>query len=115
MVFKSFSTRRESVAECSRRSRFILPDVGQHEQEGADDDSLQNLPVATEVGHPGHQQLTTQHHKTGHHGHGETPSWQAELNPWQAGQRGEEKSPELFAQGSEKHVNQRGMQPLNEF
>lgn len=60
---------------------FSLPDVGQHQQEGANDDSLEYLPVATEVCHPGHQQLTTQHHKTGHHGHGKTPPRQAQLNP----------------------------------
>lgn len=70
---------------------FSLPDVGQHQQQGADDKSLKYLPVATEVRHPGHQQLTTQDHKTGHHGHGETPSWQAQLNPWQRKQRDTQK------------------------
>lgn len=66
---------------------FSLPDVWQHKQQRADDDSLEYLPVATEVCHTWHQQLTSQHHKTGHHGHGKTPPWQAQLDPWQREKR----------------------------
>lgn len=78
--------------QCAADAWVFLPDVGQHQQEGADDDSLKYLPVATEVGNPGHQQLTAQHHKTSHHGHGKTPSWQAQLDPWQREQREEAKN-----------------------
>lgn len=72
------------LAKCTQ----VLPDVGQHQQQGADDDSLEHLPITTEVCHPGHQQLATQHHKTGHHGHGKAPARQAQLNPWQRKQKG---------------------------
>lgn len=65
------------------------PDVREHQQEGEDDDGLENLPVAAEIGQPRHQQLAAQHHEAGHHGHGKAPSWQAELNPWQREDREE--------------------------
>lgn len=63
---------------------FPSPDIGEHEQQRADDDSLKDLPVLTEVRHPGHQQLAAEHHEAGHHGHGETPTRQTQLNPWQS-------------------------------
>lgn len=86
---------------------FILPDVGEHEHERADDDSLEDLPIAAEVGHTGHEQLTSQHHETGHHGHGEAPCWQAELNPWQGEEaEGAKKKNGLFVQEGEEHVKQ---------
>lgn len=75
---------------------FVLPDVREHEHEWADDDSLEDLPIAAEVGHTGHEQLTSQHHETGHHGHGEAPSWQAEFNPWQ-GREAKEAKKKLLA------------------
>lgn len=63
------------------------PDVRKHQNEGADDDDLQDLPVvavgpiAAQSGHPWHQKLPAHHQKTGHHGHGETPGWQTKLDP----------------------------------
>lgn len=70
---------------------FSLPNVGHHKQQGTDDDSLKYLPVATEVRHSRHQELAAQNHKAGHHGHGKSPSWQAQLNPWQGEQKGGKK------------------------
>lgn len=77
-------TRYQSAANAKV---FSLPNVGQHKQQGTDDDSLKYLPVATEVRHSRHQEPTTQNHKAGHHGHGKSPSWQAQLNPWQRERR----------------------------
>lgn len=76
--------------------RISLPDVGQHEDKGADDDNLQDLPIIpggptpTQSRHPGHHQLPAHHEETGHHGHGETPAWQAQLNPCKEGEWGGE-------------------------
>ena len=82
------------VVTC-KTGRDSLPDVGQHQDEGADDHDLQDLPVilvrpiTTQSRHPGHHQLTAHHEETGHHGHGKTPAWQAQLNPYGGG--GEER------------------------
>lgn len=57
------------------------PDVEQHQHERADDDSLEDLPVAAQVGYDGHQQLAAQHQEAGHHVHGKAPLWQADLEP----------------------------------
>lgn len=83
---------------------FILPDVGEHEHERADDDSLEDLPIAAEVGHTGHEQLTSQHHETGHHGHGEAPCWQAEFNPWQGEEAEEAKKKMAYLFRKEKNM-----------
>ena len=81
-----YNTRQEP---CQQGLVAFSPDVGEHEEQRANDDGLQDLPVPAQVCHPGHQQLPPQHHETGHHGHRETPPRQTQLNPWGGGGGGQ--------------------------
>lgn len=77
------------VCVCARSEFRVLacsagvssPDVGEHQHEWTDDDSLKDLPITAQHRHARHQQLATQHHEVCHHRHGETPAGQAKLNP----------------------------------
>lgn len=71
---------RMAEQKCIFEQRYS-PDVGQHEYERADYDGLQNLPVPTEGSQSWHEQLPGQHHEVCHHGHGEAPSRQTQLDP----------------------------------
>lgn len=72
---------QEGVSGCAGS-----PDVEEHQHQRADDDSLEDLPVAAQVGHHGHQQLAPQGQEAGHHVHGEPPLRQADLDPWKSEQ-----------------------------
>lgn len=56
--------------------------VEQHEQEGADDERLQHLPVAAQGGQPGHEELPRRGHEARHHRDHESLPRGAQLYSW---------------------------------
>lgn len=56
--------------------------VQQHEQEGADDERLQHLPVPAQRRQPGHEELPRHGHEARHHGDHEPFSRGTQLYSW---------------------------------
>lgn len=59
--------------------------VEQHEQEGADDEGLQHLPVPAQGGQPGHEELARHRHEARHHRDREPFPGGAQLDSWNTG------------------------------
>lgn len=64
-----------------RRKQYLHP-VEQHQQEGADDDRLEDLPVPAEGSQPRHEELPRHFDEARHHGDHEPVPRRTELYPW---------------------------------
>lgn len=63
------------------RKQYLHP-VEQHQQEGADDDRLEDLPVPAEGSQPRHEELPRHFDEARHHGDHEPVRGRTELYPW---------------------------------
>lgn len=61
--------------------RYSRP-IEQHEQEGADDEGLEDLPVPAQHGQPGHEELACHGHEARHHRDHEPFSGGTQLYSW---------------------------------
>lgn len=79
-AFGFFFGRARTCRPHGGRPDGSSPGVQEHEDEGADDEHLQRLPVLAQGSQAWHQELTGQHDETGHHGDREAVAGEAKLD-----------------------------------